>query len=933
MPGSGEFASERDFVARYLLPTLEAASHTIGTIGELDFSVEPHAEGGSPDLTVTRGGKGVLVIEAKFKKKVGSVERDIEPRDPHVVEQAIRYAVRDGFPFYATCNARRLVLFQLRPGVKAYESELLTVEYSTAKAWAKEILLLALGRKKGSLKPADAVLIDTFHEAFIDLAPELLISLKLRLREKDFSKRFQEWLESQGMATEESTYRLVAEQTTYLQMNKILFYKILRVIYPDRLKDLRISDEEDVSERLVRFYESVRKIDYYPIYQQDILADVPLTEKAEIRVRTLLDTVNEYDFENVESDFIGRLYENLIDPLERKRLGQFYTPPAIAEMITNLTIVEPTAVVMDPSCGSGGFLVKAYHRLMELEGRAKPDAHLHRRLLTQIYGVDINQFPAHLSVVNLAVQLPKAHIDQVNVVVKDFFETRPGSSTLAGFESVATDGQAAVVRLPPKVDAVVGNPPYIRQEFLGDREKEKIEKCLAADYNGKVAVGTSATPSRVETTLNKQSDVFVFFFIHGLAYLKRGGRLGFITSNKWLEVGYGEKLQEFLLANTRIQCVVEFDRAVFPDLEVDTAITVLVKEPDENARLRNVVRFIRVKKPIAPDKLLALIREPDEDEDSDTLHLKSVTQGELKIGKWNAYLIAPSIFWKVIDSPMMRPLSEVADNIVRGAVTGSDDFFILTRTKARDLGIERRFLTPYAPAAETVAGLTLRPEHIKHYCITVREDLDKIAGTGAEKYLRYGEKLVAEPAKRRLKRMKLTEVPTIKARSPWYSLPDLPMPTIFFPMWYRYQFRAFLNQADAFGTNYWFYIIKKGRAKALTAFLNSSVAQLCIEVLGRQYSGMNHMMGYELKKLPSLDVDSLNEASLRSIEDAFDKLQHSMEVSSSGDNEEPSIEEVEEAREGLDRAIFSALSLSQTDRRAILRELEGLRAARTRRSR
>ena len=930
MKSPSHFASERDFVARFLLPNLEEAAKRIGVDKEVDFAVEPHADGGPPDLTITRGGKGVLVVEAKFKKKIGRIERDIEPRDPQVVEQAVRYAVRDGFPFYATCNARRFVLFQLRPGMKSIESELLSVEYVLTKSWPQDVLLLALGRKSPELKPADTALVDTFHEAFADIAPELFLSLKLRLNDNKFAERFQEWLGSQGIEPEEIAYRTIAEQTTYLQMNKILFYKILRVIYPDRLKGLHISEEEDVSVRLTEFYEAVRKIDYYPIYQQDILAEVPLTAKAEIRVRTLLDTLNEYDFGRVESDFIGRLYENLIDPTERKRLGQFYTPPSVAELITELTIESPSAVVMDPGCGSGGFLVKAYHRLLELGGHNRPDAATHRRLLNQIYGVDINQFPAHLSVVNLAVQLPKAHIDQVNVVVKDFFETRPGASTLAGFDSVATDGQPAVVRLPPRVDAVIGNPPYIRQEFLGDHEKERIEKSLSSDYNGKVAVGASSTPSRVEITLNKQSDVYVFFFLHGLAFLKRGGRLGFITSNKWLEVGYGDPLQEFLLQNTRILGVIQFDKAIFPELEVDTAVTILVKEPDESTRLRNVVKFIRVKKPIDTGRLLALLREPVEDEDTESLHVKSVTQGDISIGKWNAYLMAPPVFWRLKANPMLKSFSTTVDDVFYGLKTGCDDYFVLGKEKAKDLGIEPAFLTACAPPAENVRGLTLKSPDIKQYFFTVRRDLSDIEGTAAEKYIRYGERLVVEPAKRRKERMRLRDVPTIKGRPRWYSLPELRVPSIIFPMWFRYRFRAFLNDAGAYATDYWYYILKSERAKTLVAYLNSSVAQLCMEVVGRQYSGMLHMKVYELKELPTLDVDSLNSATLGAIDSAFDRLQHAMEETAGDGLDDP---KVSAARQEMDRTIFEAIGLSQSERNAVVRSLSQLRGARAQRSR
>lgn len=107
---------------------------------------------------------------------------------------------------------------------------------------------------------------------------------------------------------------------------------------------------------------------------------------AEERIRTLLDSLNEFDFSRMESDFLGRVYEKLILPLERKRLGQFYTPPSIVDLIIRLTLKRPDAVVLDPACGSGSFLVRAYHMLRELNEvpRDASDALgevFHRRLL------------------------------------------------------------------------------------------------------------------------------------------------------------------------------------------------------------------------------------------------------------------------------------------------------------------------------------------------------------------------------------------------------------------------------------------------------------------------------------------------------------------------------------------------------------------------
>jgi len=65
-------------------------------------------------------GRRLFVLEAKFRKTTGGGVRDIEPRDPDVVRQAVEYAVHGGFPFYLTCNTKRVILFQLQPGKRPF---------------------------------------------------------------------------------------------------------------------------------------------------------------------------------------------------------------------------------------------------------------------------------------------------------------------------------------------------------------------------------------------------------------------------------------------------------------------------------------------------------------------------------------------------------------------------------------------------------------------------------------------------------------------------------------------------------------------------------------------------------------------------------------------------------------------------------------------
>ncbi|GAH06043.1 unnamed protein product, partial [marine sediment metagenome] len=144
-----------------------------------------------------------------------------------------------------------------------------------------------------------------------------------------------------------------------------------------------------------------------------------------------------------------------------------------------------------------------------------------KQILDQIYGVDINQFPAHLSVINIAAQNPKAKIDKVNIMVKDFFDIRLGVTSLSGFLSYSPKGGDTSVELPPFFDVLIGNPPYIEHELLGEKEKDLIKKVIEGEEIT-IKIGSS-TKNKNRFRISKQSDIYVYFFIHGLKLLRSGG--------------------------------------------------------------------------------------------------------------------------------------------------------------------------------------------------------------------------------------------------------------------------------------------------------------------------------------------------------------------------------------------------------------------------
>jgi len=116
-----------------------------------------------------------------------------------------------------------------------------------------------------------------------------------------------------------------------------------------------------------RFHTAVRASgDYEPIFYPKVedWAGSLVFESPKSRDgwKGLLKILGEYDFSNIPSDILGEIFQKLISPEERRKFGQFFTDNDIVDVVNAFCIRRAGDLVFDPACGSGSFLVRAYHR-------------------------------------------------------------------------------------------------------------------------------------------------------------------------------------------------------------------------------------------------------------------------------------------------------------------------------------------------------------------------------------------------------------------------------------------------------------------------------------------------------------------------------------------------------------------------------------------
>ncbi len=213
-------------------------------------------------------------------------------------------------------------------------------------------------------------------------------------------------------------------------------------------------------------------------------------------------------------------------------------------------------------------------------------------------------------------------------------------------------------------DAVLGNPPYVRQEELGP-----FKAYFAAAY---------------PETYDGVADLYVYFYQQGLRLTRVGGRMSYIVTNKWMRAGYGQPLRTYFAQEGALERIIDFGHApIFEDAEVFPCILVLEKpqpqteQPQAQERQVQVLTFPRAELDRVIKQQASLGSYVQE-------HSQSVAQSRFSSAAWNLDTSAVDDLLKKIRRVGV-PLAEFAGvKPYRGVLTGLNEAFLIdTPTKER----------------------------------------------------------------------------------------------------------------------------------------------------------------------------------------------------------------------------------------------------------
>lgn len=198
-------------------------------------------------------------------------------------------------------------------------------------------------------------------------------------------------------------------------------------------------------------------------------------------------------------------------------------------------------------------------------------------------------------------------------------------------------------------DIVIGNPPYIQ---------------LQKAFNNTLKFADLYKEQKFKT-FDRTGDIYCLFYEKGIQLLKENGLLAYITSNKWMRAGYGEKLREFFRKYNPLQ-LVDLGPGVFENATVDTNILIIQKANNQN-------------------KLKAItLQKQDKEDIFKALKEKAVVLTKLSKDAWFIGSDAEQKLKEKIER-IGKPLKDWDVNIYYGIKTGLNEAFIINTEKRNEI--------------------------------------------------------------------------------------------------------------------------------------------------------------------------------------------------------------------------------------------------------
>lgn len=580
---------EENTKIKFLNPFLEALGWNVRNVGlapwerEVIFeaSVKVGSQKKNPDYAFLIDGETIFFLEAK------KPSRDIVKDKSHAF-QARRYGWSAKLPLCILTDFEEFAIYDTR--IRPYENDSATVarlkyyHYSDyIEKWDEIYTIFS----------KEAVFNGKFDEYFGKVEEKNKGDTEV---DDEFLKEIEDWRELLARNIALRNPELTIDELNYavqLIIDRIIFLRMAEdrgIEKTERLKDLttkhdiyknfcKICREADEKYNSGLFHFNSYDTEDFTTdtYTLDLVIDDQVFKKI---FKNLYYPTSPYEFSVISTEILGKVYEQFLGkiirlteghhakiddkPEVKKAGGVYYTPQYIVDYIVKHTVGEliegktPNQIskirIIDPACGSGSFLIRAYNYLLKYHleyysNLKRPPKNViytykgntyltinekKRILLNNIYGVDIDPLAVEVTKLSLLLKVledqNKDQLEQQRTLIPERTLPNLKNNIKCGNSLISTDvyeKEYKTINEPNmahpfdyakefpnngEFDIIIGNPPYVRQESIKDMKpylKTKYEL-----YEG-------------------QADKYVYFFEKSLKLLKNDGYLGYITCNEF----------------------------------------------------------------------------------------------------------------------------------------------------------------------------------------------------------------------------------------------------------------------------------------------------------------------------------------------------------------------------------------------------------------
>jgi adenine-specific DNA-methyltransferase len=466
-----------------------------------------------------------------------------------------------------------------------------------------------------------------------------------------------------------------------------------------------------------------------------------------------------------------------------KLRGAYFTPAPIVDYLTRWALAGGPARVLEPCCGDGAFLRAIAARRPE------------RNLNLVVDAIEIDEASAQ-SARSLAPAL--AHTGAVlDVTHADFFQWLEGQGEQARWE------------------AVVGNPPYVRYQYLDASQRDRAARLCA----------------RAGVTLSKRTNAWVPFVIASAMHLTPGGRLAMVVPAEILHVIHADGLRKWLEREMSSVTVVHLRAMAFSGVLQGVVLLLAVRRKKDHSR--------REDEGISLTRLRVIDVENEQSLPvMESLSARPVDSHPGFNGQWMRALLTRDELQqlsRIEKQPWARKFTDLA-SVDIGIVTGANGFFVTDRTT-----VETYALSPMAHPA------LARSEHARGVVYTAQDHQQNASADRSVFFLEFPRaprKSFPSPIRRYLARGEKLGIPErykCRIRDPWWAVPYVwSAPVALLKRCHGFP-RLVLNACEAYSTDT-AYRVKlasgcESRPQDLVFSFVNSLTFLMAELEGRSYGG------------------------------------------------------------------------------------------------